>query len=136
VALRVNGKSWLIWGMGLLLSLGLLSCSAGNARVEEAVTARGVEADYSPVGVADLFGPRDPFYCVVRVSDVPRGTTLSARWYHGETFISETFYVAEPGGSGWIGFQLTNSEPWPGGEYRAEVYLEDQLWKTVRFRVR
>jgi hypothetical protein len=136
VALRINGKSWLIWGVGLLLSFGLLSCGPGNAQVGEVVTARGVEADYSPIGVTDHFGPRDHFYCAVQVTNLPRGATLSARWYHGPTFISEAFYVAEPGGSGWIGFQLTNSEPWPVGEYNVEVYLEDQLWKTVRFHVR
>lgn len=136
MALKISGKYWLIWGVGLLLSFGLLSCSAGDVQIEEVVTAQGLEADYSPIGVTDLFGPGDPFYCAVRVADVPRGATLSARWYHGETFINETFYVAELGGSGWVGFQLTNSVPWPVGEYRVDVYLEDRLWQTARFHVR
>jgi hypothetical protein len=137
VALQINGKSWLAWwSVWLLLSFGLLSCGAGNARIEEAVTARGVEADYRPVGVTELFGSGDPFYCAVRVANVPRGATVSARWYHGETFINETFYVTELEGSGWVGFQLTNSEPWPVGEYSVEVYFEDRLWETVRFHVR
>lgn len=97
--------------------------------------AKGVEADYRPIDITATFDPKETLYCAVRVADMPRGATVSARWYYGETFINETFYVATPGGSGWIGFQLTSTEPWPAGDYNVKIHYEDRFWKTVYFRV-
>jgi len=47
--------------------------------------------------------------------------------------INETEFVS---GSGVVYFELSNTNLWPVGTYKVDVYMNDVLTKTVNFEVR
>lgn len=39
-------------------------------------------------------------------------------------------------GSGTLTFSLSNSQPWPVGKYKVDLYLNEELDRTLDFEVR
>ena len=87
------------------------------------------------------FSPDEPFYCIVELSNAPGDTTLKAVWTavkaegaKPNTKIDES---KATGGSGQIQFSLTNKGPWPTGDYKVDLYLNDAKKpnKTLTFEV-
>lgn len=35
-----------------------------------------------------------------------------------------------------INFSLTHDDPYPAGDYKTEIYLNDELAKTVEFKIK
>jgi len=48
-------------------------------------------------------------------------------------FIDETELTS---GSNTLTFQLSNDAPWPAGQYKVDLYLNDELDRTLEFEVR
>jgi len=108
----------------LLVMLPMLACnfsfSAGDDEVvgggepglRTAVTCRGLGDDYSPIGPTDVFAPEDESLYEVSLP-----------------------LDASNAGEGYAGFSLTNTEPWPVGNYHIDIYLDDEFDRTVEFRV-
>lgn len=76
---------------------------------------------------------------MVTLSGAPDDTKLKAVWtaveVEGEapnTLIYEKEYV---GGASTVTFDLSNSQPWPPGKYKVDLYLNDQLDRTLEFAV-
>lgn len=112
------------------------SPSSGQSLVIlEAVTARQVDSDYAPVDVTSRFSPTDTFYCVIQVTGAEQDARLTARWYFGDALITETTYVTEGEGTGYVAFELTNQQPWPEGFYRAEILSAGVALRSVEFQV-
>ncbi len=101
----------------------------------DAVTAHGVGSDYRPIDVTAKFSPDDTFYCIIQVSDAERDIELTARWRFGDRLITETTYVTEGQGTGYVAFELTNQQPWPEGLYRVEILSASIVLRTVEFSV-
>lgn len=122
-----------------LLGFTLLACEfkigGGEPKVEAAVMARSLNADYEPVETSNVFGPTDTFYCSVKVTDLKKGSEVMARWFFGGEFLGEYTYPVEGGGSGHIGFNLSPAGTWLAGNYRVDVYLDGELTQSVAFSV-
>jgi len=119
-----------------VLGFGILACTGGGEpSVDEAVTARSLDDEYKPVEETTEFYPDETFYCSAEVSNLEKGAKVKAEWFFGEEFLGEYTYTAEEGGSGYVGFNLTPEETWPMGDYKVEVYLEEELARTVTFSV-
>lgn len=103
--------------------------------VLQAVTSRQVGGDYAPIDITSRFSPTDAIYCVIQVADVERDTKIVARWYFGDTPISEMTYTTKARGSGYVAFELTNQQPWPEGVYRVDILSAGVAVKSVEFRV-
>jgi hypothetical protein len=80
------------------------------------------------------------FYCIVEVASAPNDTTLKAAWtavdVEGEapnTFIDETEITV--GSENIFTFNLSNTGPWPRGQYKVDIYLNDELNRTLEFEV-
>ncbi len=103
--------------------------------VLDAVTSRGVGNDYAPIDITSRFSPTDTFYCILQIAGAEQDTELVARWYFGGTLITETTYITENEGTGYVAFELTNQQPWPEGLYRVEVLSAGVALRSVEFRV-
>jgi hypothetical protein len=108
---------------------------SGEASLENAVMSR----DDSGTELTSVFGPNDVFYCIVDLVNASDDTTVKASWtavdVQGEnpdTFIDEAEITQ---GSGTITFNLTNSNPWPVGKYKVDLYLNGNLDQTLEFEV-
>jgi hypothetical protein len=109
--------------------------SGQSLTILEAVTARQVDSDYAPVNVTSRFSPTDTFYCVIQVAGAEQDAELTAQWYFGDTLITETTYVTEGEGTGYVAFELTNQQPWPEGLYRVDILSAGVALRSVEFRV-
>lgn len=128
------------WKIVLVLSvlvLTMLACefSASTASIQDAQMAFDEEGTQPTT----TFGPNDIFYCNVDLQNAPDDTSVKAVWtavdVEGEepnTLIDETTLET---GSGTVNFQLSNTNAWPVGKYKVDLYLNDEMKKTVEFQV-
>ena len=105
--------------------------------------ARDVTPEFVPVGPTTVFPPTaQGFYAVFNASGVGAGAVLKSVWWVvnvgnaalPNTIIDErTATIADGAGKGV--FRLQRPEPWPPGEYKVEVFLNEQLITVLPFRV-
>lgn len=126
--------------VGLAIStllLAVLACSfnVSTAKIESAITAR----DYEGTDPTNVFDQDDTFYCVVELANAPDETEVKASWVAAEvegvepnTFIDEAELST---GSGSVHFELSNNGLWPAGKYEVQIYLNDELERTLEFTV-
>jgi hypothetical protein len=121
----------------LVLALGACSFSASSANISSAKMAR----DQDGKQPTETFSPDEPFYCIVELSNAPDDTEVEAVWTavkaegaNPNTRIDEAKTTS---GSGQLQFNLSNDGPWPTGDYKVELYLNDEKdpAKTLTFKV-
>jgi hypothetical protein len=111
----------------------------GEMEVVTAATSHGFE-NLAPVGAASVFAPTDtPIHFVVGIRDGVAGTPIAATWYvHLPNEPSRQLFTDSavlPGGDTTMNFTLTNTQPWPAGDYRVDLSLAGQLVRSVPFLV-
>lgn len=119
----------------LLVSLAC-SFSASTASIRAATLSRDAEGTQPTT----VFSPGDTFYLIVELANAPDDTTVRATWTAVEveatdpnTFIDEAELAS---GSGTLTFDLVNNQgQWPAGNYKVDVYLNDELERTLEFQV-
>jgi hypothetical protein len=128
-------------GLALILVLILSACSvsASTANISAATMAQD-EAGKNPTKV---FSPNDQtFYCIAELSNAPEDTTVKAVWTAVDVEgvkpnlkIDESSITADE--SGQLTFDLTNDGPWPVGEYKVDLFLNDdeEPARTLEFKV-
>ncbi len=133
---RYNPFVWLVIGM-VTLTMPACSFSASTANISDAEMARDQEGK----NPTEVFSPTETFYCVATLSNAPDDTTVKAVWTavdvegtNPDTKIDE---VSTTGGSGQLEFNLTNDGPWPVGEYKVDLFLneEEEPTRTLEFEV-
>jgi hypothetical protein len=119
----------------LLATAVACSFSVSTAKIDDAWMATDEEGSQRTTA----FAQDATFYAIVNLANAPDDTTLRAAWTAVEvegadpnTFIDETEITT---GSGDVVFQLNNSNLWPVGHYKVDVYLNDELDRTVEFDV-
>jgi hypothetical protein len=116
-------------GLALILVLILSACSvsASTANISAATMAQD-EAGKNPTRI---FSPNDQtFYLIAELSNAPEDTVVKAVWtaidvegVKPNLKIDESRITAD--GSGQLTFDLTNDGPWPVGEYKVDLFLND-----------
>lgn len=121
----------------LVLILATLACefSASTANIADAQMARDSEGNQPTT----VFAPDETFYCVVDLANAPDDTKVSAIWTAVDvegadpgTIIEQTDLTTS---SGNLYFELSNSNLWPIGQYKVDLYLNDELDRTLQFEV-
>ncbi len=136
----MNGHGPLIWLTIALVALTMPACSfsASTANISDAKMARDPEGN-SPTKV---FSPDETFYCVAELSNAPDDTKVRVLWTAAnvegtdpDTKIDE---VSTTSGDGQLQFDLANDGPWPVGEYKVDLFLNDgeEPVRTLEFEVR
>jgi len=123
----------------LALILSSLACeaSASTANISNAHMAVD-EADSAETAV---YAPDAPsFFCYFDLNNAPDDTVVKGVW----TLISAEGYdpnqeidsAEMTGGDNTYYFSLDGAaEPWPVGQYKIDLYLNDELVQTVNFEV-
>jgi hypothetical protein len=89
----------------------------------------------------NVFAPTDDFFVLFDVSGVDAGAKFQSRWYaldvEGQdpnTAFQTIDYDYQEGISN-IYFQLTNSDGWPTGNFKVEIYMNDAKVGEQQFSV-
>jgi len=119
------------------LILASLACSfsASTASIGDVWTAR----DDAGNDRTSIFNPTDTFYAFVELKNAPDDTTLKAVWTAVDTPVSEPDTLLDEveleAPSGTHQFSLETDTTWPPGVYKVDIYLEDELDKSLIFEV-
>ena len=120
--------------IALLIVLLLAACGGGRPVVKKVVLAKALDADYRPIDPTTEFSPTDTFYCSVKVSNLKPGSRVTVRWYQDDQLLDE-YTLADLEGSQYLGFWYEPWSRWPAGDYRVEIYLNDELARSLDFTV-
>lgn len=121
-----------------VIVLSILACggSVSTANIGDAWMSSDEEGNSR----AEVFAQDAVFYAQVDLRNAPDDTKLKAVWSvvdaedtEPNLVITETELV---GGSGVVHFVLSNTNLWPIGTYKVEIYLDDPLAETLEFEVR
>lgn len=136
---------WVGWAMLAFAAVSTLAaCSGGPPGITNAVMAKSTKADSKDaVDVTTAF-PADQavFHAVVTISNLPTGSKVKTVWtvvVAGDaappnTEITQTEIAAD--GSRNLDFTLTpNNGKLPPGKYKADIYLDGKLDRTLEFTV-
>jgi hypothetical protein len=119
------------------LFLSACSFSASSANISSAKMAR----DQDGKQPTQTFSPDEQFYCIVELSNAPDDTEVRAVWTavkaEGAKPNTEIDEAKTTSGSGQLQFNLSNEGPWPTGDYKVDLYLNDakKPTKTLTFKV-
>ncbi len=128
-------------GLALILALILSACSVSASTAN--ISAAKMTLDEAGKNPTKVFSPTDTtFYCIAELSNAPEDTAVKAVWTAVDVEgvkpnlkIDESRITAD--GSGQLTFDLTNDGPWPVGEYKVELFLNDdeEPARTLEFKV-
>lgn len=120
-----------------LLVLTALACgfNVSTANIQEANMAR----DAAGSQPTTTFEQDETFYAVVELANAPDDTRIKAVWTmiegDGEEPNQQLWEDEVSGSNADINFSLSNDQLWPVGQYKVEVYLNDELDRTLEFEV-
>lgn len=128
-------RNWMILFAMSALALSAIACefSATTASIKDAYLV----TDESSGQKTSSYTQDQPFVFVVEQANAPDDTKVKAVWYSVDESGKATQFVEKEmvtGGSP-VTFSATNNGPWPVGNYKVELYLNDKLNKTVEFSV-
>ena len=126
-----------LWIVALAVLLAATACggSFSTANIEEVWTSSDLDGNSR----TSTFGQDEVFYVQVDLRNAPDDTQLKATWIAVEAegtepnfLIQETDFVT---GSGLVHFDLSNTNLWPKGSYKVEIFMNGDLQETVNFTV-
>jgi len=122
----------------VILAIAALACGGtiSTANIKSAT----LSADESGSPETTVFKQDDlTIYCIVQLANAPSDTVVKAVWTAVEaedvdpnTLIDETSLTS---GDAELTFNLTNSQRWPVGKYKVDLYLNDKLDRTLEYRI-
>jgi hypothetical protein len=121
----------------LIFFLPSCSFSASSANISDAKMAR----DQDGKNPTKTFSPDEPFYCIVDLSNAPDDTKVKAVWtavkVEGAKPDTRIDDATTTSGSGQLQFNLSNQGPWPLGDYKVDLFLNDakKPTETLTFKV-
>jgi hypothetical protein len=136
----MKNKMFVLLNLLYLMAL----CAACSARNEDVnVSNFRLALDQAGEDVTSTFFPTDVIYVVADLVEVPRGTKLEAKWIavnaegtkRNHEIDTETINITDEIFTGSIFFQLSNAVPWPLGQYRVDLYVNDALAESLEFSV-
>jgi len=133
----MNARRVSVWVGLLALVLGVLACggSVSTANVADA----WMSADEAGEARVTSYAQDATFYAQADLKNAPDDTAIKAVWTAVDVadtepglVINETEFTT---GSGLIHFTLSNDGLWPTGSYKVDIYLGEELVKTLEFSI-
>lgn len=110
--------------------------NASGGVVKQVVLAEDSKPEtFEPVNPTTTFKSNAPFiHATVQVQDAPANTQFRARWYPpGQDPLD---FDLKTDGTRWLDFRLTPApNGFPAGDYKVEIYVNEQLADTKTFTV-
>ena len=81
------------------------------------------------------FAPGDPIYVAMEVGDAPAGMNVRLVWYgpDGMEVGQQAKTVSQ--GDHYMSFEAAPTGSWAAGEYRAEVWANDEMVNEIEFEI-
>lgn len=119
-----------------LLVLVALACSFNfsTANIADAKLTKDAEGNEPTT----TFAQDDTFYLIVELANAPDDTSVKAAWTAVEADnIDPNFSIGDKElvGGDVFNFTLSNDQLWPVGQYKVDIYLNDELTQTLEFEV-
>ena len=124
----------------IVMALGMLVFA--SLACETSVSTAGISSaklttDSAGTAQTTTYTPDATFYLVAELANAPSDTKVKAVWYAldeagAATNLAEKEIV---GSDSPVIFNASNSNPWPAGKYKVELYLNDKLNQTLEFTV-
>lgn len=135
----MNKRSFVLVVALALLAFSATACefSFSTANIANAFMA----ADHDGTQPTTVFNQDAVFYAIIDLANAPDDTTVKAVWIgvdiegtDPETTIDEVVITS---GDARLTFDLTNAPGllWPLGQYRVDIYLNDELKTSLDFKV-
>ncbi|GMV33847.1 MAG: hypothetical protein DCC59_07790 [Chloroflexi bacterium] len=122
------------------LILAQLACAAGEPSLSNVRTAKDEDGKQA----TSTFGAFDTVYVVADLSNGVMGNQVSSRWFFdnvpgfesGALIDESTIDITEDSFNGTVYFYFpAQTDGWPVGTYKVEVYFNGTLNSTVNFTV-
>jgi hypothetical protein len=109
----------------------------GEFKIVSVLLGRSLDAEQVVQADRDEFAPRDSIYASVLSTGAHEGLTLSAHWIgpNGAP-VAETAQVVAPTQPTATTFSLHNPQPWPPGDYKLELAVNEHVLQTREFHIR
>ena len=123
----------------IISSLLLIGCSQEPVSIESITMSRDIGEDFAPVDPTDEFASGTSIiYISVKVKNMTPEDKLTVVWNYLETGveISVTDLFLDKRGSGFQCFPLKSAQGFPSGNYNALIYLNGELYETLKFLVK
>lgn len=125
-----------------LALLFLLAACGGDGEISVStanISDARLTKDEAGTRTTTTFAPADTFYLLVDLANAPDDTTVKAEWTAVSAEGADPNTVLDnvelTNGSGTLTFDLQNDNPWPAGDYKVDIYLNDELDQTLTFKV-
>ena len=124
-----------------LLILMFISMACGGSISTANIADAWIAADDAGSNPTTTFSQDAPaFYAIVDLRNAPDDTVLRAVWIAEDVEDVESGFVIDEAelvnGSNMAHFSLENDQLWPLGQYKVDIYLNDELAQTLTFEVR
>jgi hypothetical protein len=133
--MKINQLSILLAILALAVSTLACGGSVSTANVKDAWLSNDGEGNNHTTS----FSQKDTMNLFIDLNNAPDDTELKVAWIAVNAegldpnyVIKETDYKS---GDGTVHFDLTNSMLWPVGSYKADVYLNGKLDRSLTFEV-
>jgi hypothetical protein len=128
-------RNWMILLRIAVHAMDTVACefSATTANIKAAYLV----TDESSGQKTTSYTQDQPFVLVVEQANAPDDTRVKAVWYTLDEAGAATQFVEKEMVTGGtpVTFSATNNGPWPVGNYKVELYLNDKLNTTIEFSV-
>lgn len=139
-------RGWMLAIFVLLSFAPLVACDVPQAAppsppsIDDVTMTRSIDQKTKePTDPTTTFKSSDTtIYAVAKVSNLVDGSKVMAKWYYKNVEIPEvrgTMALVGRYGSGYLSFSVVASEPLQVGDWKVEIYLDDELAKTATFQV-
>ena len=122
----------------IVVMLTVLACGFNFSTAK--ITSAKMTANPDTEQETNIFSQDQTFYCIVVLENAPEETTIKAVWtavnVEGEQpnlMIDEAEITA--GNENVFTFNLQNNGLWPKGKYKVDLYLNNNLDRTLEFEV-
>ncbi len=133
--MKVNKLS-IVAGLAAIV-LSALAC--GGSFSTASIADAWMSTDSDGANRTTVFAQDAVFYAQVDLQNAPDDTKLKAVWIAVNAQDTDpNFVIAEKefvSGDAVVNFELSNTNLWPIGTYKVDIYLNDALTKTVDFEV-
>ena len=131
-----RNKIYILFVLFVLLLVSL-ACdfSASTANISEAYLSMYADGSEETT----VFAQDEIIYCIVVLKNAPDETVVKAEWIAVDVENTEPNFVIDvveiTTGSDTLTFNLSNTGLWPLGDYRVDIYLNEELANSLAFSV-
>lgn len=131
----------------LLVAIFVSACefSASTANITQATLAKDVKpGTLEPIDPTTTFPVDQPaIHLVVTVANAPSDTKVKSVWTAvdvgsmapANTKLDEAAVTLDASGTAHFTLSIPTSGVWPAGKYKADVYLNDKLDRTLEYTI-